>query len=248
MRTLHGLYSPELGNVRDLHVYLPPSYHDGDQRYPVLYLQDGQNLFDPALSFAGAWGADVAADSAARLGLEVILVGVSNTGGERVHEYSPFVDPRVGGGKGERYLAFLVRTVKATVDGMFRTLPGRLHTGIGGASMGGLIALYAFFRNPQVFGWASVQSPAFWFAGGAIFDYVAAAHHVPGRLFLDVGPREGEGTLRNARRMRDLLLAKGYALDETLRYVEDRQGRHHEAAWGRRLKRALPFLLEAEGR
>jgi predicted alpha/beta superfamily hydrolase len=244
VRTIEDVYSAELGNRRDLHVYLPPGYDRSDARYPVLYVQDGQNLFDDALSFAGAWGAGLAADSAARLGYECIIVGVSNVGPARIDEYSPFIDLRLGGGKGERYLAFLVRTVKPLIDREFRTRAGREHTLIGGASMGGLLALYAFFRYPDVYGAASVQSPALWFAGGAIFDYVDAAPFYPGRIYLDVGRREGEGTLRNAKRMCALLAGKGYVEHETLTWAEDARGAHHESDWGRRLKKALPFLLE----
>ena len=246
LQTIAAVHSPELGNVRDVHVYLPPSYFDGAARYPVVYLQDGQNLFDPRLSFAGAWGADAAADAAARLGYEAILVGVSNVGYARVDEYSPFVDRRVGGGQGERYLAFLIRTVKARIDREFRTRPGRNDTVIGGASMGAVIALYAYFRHPEVFGRAAVQSPALWFASGAMFDYIDAVPLVPGRIFLDVGRREGVQTLRNARRLRDSLLLKGFVARKTLHWVEDRAGTHHEYAWGKRLKKALPFLLERE--
>ncbi len=242
MVRLAGLWSPELGNRRDVWVYLPPSYDEGG-RFPVVYLQDGQNLFDDRLSFAGAWGADLAADASARLGFEALLVGVANTNEHRVHEYSPFRDARVGGGRGERYLQFLAGTVKPRIDREFATRPERDATAIGGASMGGLIALYGFFRLPEVFGRASVQSPALWFAGGAIFDYVTAAAPPPGRVFLDCGGREGAGTLRNARRMRDLLERKGYLPGRTLRWLEHPAGTHHEHAWGRRLKRALPFLL-----
>ena len=244
VQIIRGVHSPELGNARDLHVYLPPGYADGDERYPVVYLHDGQNLFDDALSFAGAWGAADAADAAARLGYPAIVVGVSNVGAARVDEYSPFVDPRIGGGEGERYLAFLVRTVKARVDATFRTRADRDHTIIGGASMGALISLFAFFRHPDVFGRVAVQSPAFWFAHEAVFDYVEACPLLPGRIFLDVGRREGESTLRNARRMYQLLTAKGYLPDQTIRFVEDRFGAHHEVSWGRRLRKALPFLLE----
>ena len=248
LQIIAAVHSPELGNTRDLHVYLPPGYEQAATRYPVVYLQDGQNLFDPRLSFAGAWGADVAADAAARLGYEAILVGVSNVGYARVDEYSPFVDRRVGGGQGERYLAFLIRTVKMRIDREFRTHTGREHTVIGGASMGGLIALYAYFRHPEVFGRAAVQSPALWFANGAVLDYIAAVPSIPGRIFLDVGRREGKETLRNARQLRDALLSKGFSKRETLHWVEDRAGAHHEYAWGRRLKKALPYLLEPETR
>jgi predicted alpha/beta superfamily hydrolase len=248
VRTITGVQSPELGNSRDLHIYLPPDYESSELRYPVLYMQDGQNLFDHHLSFSGAWGANDAADAAARLGYPLIIVGVSNIGESRINEYSPFVDPDVGGGHADRYLAFLLDQVKTRIDGDFRTLADRDNTVIGGSSMGGLLSLYAFFRHPDVFGAASVQSPALWFAGGAMFDYVKAARWHPGRIYLDVGRREGDATLQNARRIRRQLLSKGYVHDRTLKWVEDWRGNHHEFAWGRRLKKALPFLLELEHR
>ena len=248
MEVVHGVYSPGLGNTRDLHVYLPPSYDDDESvRYPVVYLHDGQNLFDARLSFAGAWEADAAADASARLGHEAILVGVANTAEGRIGEYTPFRDARLGGGDADRYLLYIIRTVKPSIDRRYRTRTGREQTLIGGSSLGGLVSLYAFFRFPEFFGGASVQSPSLWYAGGAIFDYVAAAPWYPGRIFLDVGRHEGEGTLRNARRMHEMLLSKGYEPDRTLCWIEDRAGRHHESAWGRRLKRALPFLLTDTG-
>ncbi|HYV95842.1 MAG TPA: alpha/beta hydrolase-fold protein [Gemmatimonadaceae bacterium] len=245
IETIAGVRSPELGNTRDLHVYLPPGYAGSASRYPVAYMQDGQNLFDPELAFAAPWNAQVAADASARLGYPLIIVGIANLGAHRVDEYSPFADRRVGGGVGDRYLVFVRDRVKAMIDREYRTLPGREHTIIGGASMGGLIALYAYFRFPEVFGRACVQSPALWFAEGAFFDYVDAATYVPGRIFLDVGRREGVQTLYNARRLRDALHARGFVEGDSLRWIEDRVGAHDERAWGRRLKRALPFLLES---
>jgi predicted alpha/beta superfamily hydrolase len=105
------------------------------------------------------------------------------------------------------------------------------------------VSLYAFFREPSVFGFAGAMSPALWFGEGKIFPSVEAAPYVRGRLYLDVGTREGVNTLNNARAMRDLLVRKGYRLGEDLMWVEDRGGVHNEAAWGGRLRKALPFLL-----
>jgi predicted alpha/beta superfamily hydrolase len=244
--SIESVHSLELGNSRDLHIYLPPEYDASEQRYPVMYMQDGQNLFDHHLSFSGAWGANDAADAAARLGYPLIIVGISNVGEARINEYSPFIDPDVGGGQADRYLTFVLNDVKTRIDREFRTLADPDNTVIGGSSMGGLLALYAFFRHGDVFGAASVQSPALWFAGGAMFDYVKAAAWHPGRIYLDVGRREGAATLHNARRIRRQLLNKGYVHNKSLKWVEDWVGTHHEFAWGRRLKKALPFLLELE--
>src|SRR5437762_13470960 len=101
---LPSVPSPELDNRRDLYIYVPAAPARGDSRYPVIYMQDGQNLFDPALSFAGTWGLKTALAWASRRGFQAIVVGIPNLGAARINEYTPFVDPKVGGGQGERYL------------------------------------------------------------------------------------------------------------------------------------------------
>ena len=234
---LPAVHSPQLDNRRDLYVYVPAAPARGDRRYPVIYMQDGQNLFDPALSFAGTWGVDEALRWASGRGLDAIVVGIPNLGAARMAEYNPFVEA------GERYLDFVAHTVKPLVDAQFPTLPDRRHTGIAGSSMGGLISLYAFFRHADVFGFAAALSPSLWFADGALLELVAGAPRVPGRLYLDVGMREGDQTVALARRLRDLLLATGYEPRRDFRWVEDKDGVHHESAWGRRFRKALPFLL-----
>ncbi len=228
---------------RELRVYLPPSYDDSERRYPVLYIQDGQNLFDPKESFAGSWRVDLAMDWAAARGHEGIAVGVPNAGGERISEYSPFDGPDGAEGRGEEYVGFLAQVVKPLIDSRFRTSPERESTGVVGSSMGGLISLFAFFARPDAFGVAGSLSPSLWFAERAIFGRLEPAPFHPGRIYLDVGRLEGAETLADARRMRDLLQAKGYEPGRLLRFVEDRAGRHEEAAWSRRFRTALPFLL-----
>jgi predicted alpha/beta superfamily hydrolase len=228
---------------RELSVYLPPSYATTDRSYPVLYMQDGQNLFDPALSYAGSWCVDLALNRAARRGLEAIAVGVPNAGEERIAEYNPFPGPGSPDAQGEPYLDYLVGSVKQLVDRSFRTLPGRESTGIVGSSMGGLISLFAFFRRPDIFGIVGALSPSLWFADRAIFDVAKTAPFRPGKVYLDVGRREGAATIADARGLRDLLEANGYQADRELRYVEDRSGTHQESAWRRRFRSAVAFLL-----
>src|SRR6059036_809496 len=236
---LPSVHSPQLDNRRDLYIYVPAAPALGGTGYPVIYMQDGQNLFDPALSFAGTWGVDKALTWASRCGLDAIVVGIPNMADARIAEYNPF------GEAGDRYLDFVTHTVKSIVDAQFPTLPDRRHTGIAGSSMGGLISLYAFFRYSDSFGFAAALSPSLWFADGALLDLVARAPREPGggRLYLDVGLREGEQTVALARRLRELLLAKGYEPRRDFRWVEDKNGVHHESAWGRRFRQALPFLL-----
>ena len=243
VETIEGVESPELGNRRDLYVYLPGSYTRFRGRYPVMYMQDGQNLFDPARSFAGSWLVHETMDWAAGRGIEGIIVGIPNMGAARLAEYSPFTDAKMGGGEGDAYLEFVTKTVKSLIDARYRTLPDRRHTGITGSSLGGLISLYGFFRHPDTFGFAGVLSPALWFAQKAIVPFVAGAPYVPGKVYLDVGTEEGARTVADTREMRDLLIAKGYQPGRDLRYVEDIGGRHEEAAWARRFYEAIPFLL-----
>ena len=247
LELLPDVLSPQLRNERDLLVYLPASHGEGDRRFPVLYMHDGQNLFDPATSFAGEWQVDETMAAASLQGLEAIVVGVPNMREKRMNEYSPFDGADWGPGRGDAYVDFLATTVKPLVDRRFRTLPDRRHTGVAGSSMGGLISLYAFFSRPDVFGFTAVMSPSLWLNDEAIFPVVKAAPFVPGRIYLDVGRLEGERHVENVRRLRDLLAAKGYQDGVDLRWLEDEVGQHTEAAWAYRFRAALPYLLGAQG-
>ena len=240
---LDGVYSPELDNERDILVSLPGGHATGERRYPVIYMHDGQNLFDPATSFSGSWNVDVAMAEVSLDGLGAIVVGIPNMGAERLAEYAPFEHPRLGGGRGDLYVEFLVNTVKPLVDSRYFTVPDREHTGIAGSSMGGLISLYAFFRYPSVFGFAGVLSPSLWLTEAKMFSFIESAPFSPGKLYLDVGDLEGQRHVDKALRLRDLLLEKGYTLGEDLMWVEEEFGVHHESAWARRFRDALPFLL-----
>jgi predicted alpha/beta superfamily hydrolase len=260
IKIAQNVTSPQLNNKRDILVYLPPSYDSGSTHYPVLYMQDGYNLFDEATSYIGEWHVDETMEQlAATENLEAIIVGIPSMGKDRLAEYSPFVDKKYGGGKGEAYLAFLVDTLKPLVDHSFRTLPNKQHTGIFGSSMGGLIALYGFFQFPAVFGFAGIMSPSLWFANQAIFEYVENALFQQGKIYLDAGTREMGGhwpdqtILRGrsrryygrVRHMKRLLVKKGYRPTRDLLHVEDVGGEHNEAAWATRLPNAIRFFLGA---
>lgn len=258
IRILRDLESPQLGNRRDLLVYLPPSYAESDRRYPVIYMNDGQNLFDAATSYAGEWHVDETMEMLARQGYEAIIVGIPNIGERRFHEYIPFASPELQEVQGEEYVAFIADTVKPIIDRDFRTRPAREATGIAGSSLGGLISLYAYFRRPEVFGLAGVFSPAFRWGKQGAYPFVSQAAFSPGKIYMDVGTSEGVGLtdtrrgqrsfafqyLRHVRRMDELLRRKGYRPGENLRYVEEEDGVHHESAWARRLPDALRFLLK----
>jgi predicted alpha/beta superfamily hydrolase len=243
-RVFARVWSPQLENERDIDVFLPPSYARTRRRYPVIYMQDGQNLADPERAFAGTWDLLRALDNLAAQGLEVIVVGIPNSGAERLREYSPFADARHGGGGGDAYLAFVERTLKPLIDRRVRTRPEREATGIFGSSMGGLISLYAFFRAPETFGFVGAMSPSLWFGGRAIIDYVERDGRPPGRIYVDAGTEEGAGTVRDASQLATVLEHKGYVPGESMLFTAVEGGRHEEAHWAERLAPALQFLLK----
>jgi isoamylase len=244
VRVLASVHSPELDNTRDIHVYLPPGYEECDDRYPVIYMHDGQNLFDQATAYIREWQVDETMEELSRNGYPAIVVGIPNRGHNRIDEYSPFPDPKQGGGKGHQYLSFIVDTLKPRIDQEFRTLPDRIHTGVMGSSMGGLISLYAYFQHRDVFGFAGVMSPSLWFADRAIVEFVREAPMALGTIYMDVGRLEGPDELVDFRRMCALLIDKGYRPGGDLLCIEEPMAEHTEPAWTGRLHAALRFLLE----
>jgi predicted alpha/beta superfamily hydrolase len=243
VRQVAGVKSPQLGNERDVLVYLPPSYRTSGRHYPVVYMHDGQNLFDPETSFAGEWGVDDTMERLAQEGLEAIVVAIPNMGGTRCDEYSPWIDARAGGGRGDEYLAFVVDTLKPRIDRRFRTRRERDATGIMGSSMGGLISLYGFLRYPSVFGFCGGMSPSLWFADRAIFGVVAGVQRWYGRIYLDVGTAEGARHVHNTQQMFRLLQRRcPYPRDQIWCLIEP-DAPHNEAAWAARFETAIRFLL-----
>jgi predicted alpha/beta superfamily hydrolase len=238
------IWSPQLRNRRGVDVYLPDGYaEDERRRHPVVYLQDGQNLSDPSIAFGGnTWRLAEGLGWLHHRGIDPIVVGVHNTGAQRLREYSPFPDPRHGGGDGDRYIRFLVDTLKPRIDSAYRTHRDRGNTVIGGSSMGGLISLFAFFRRPSPFGHAVVMSPSIWFGSREILRFVERARFTRGRMYVDCGTAEGAGTLRDARALVRLLRRRGYKRD-TLRFVAAEGHQHREADWAWRLPSALEFVL-----
>jgi len=227
---------------------VPPGYDESDARYPVLYLQDGQNLFDPATAYGGQdWCADLTADVLTTAGeIEpVMLVGVYNTGVRRISEYTPTRDPaRRKGGKGDRYAQMLARELKPFIDSHYRTRKNE--AGVGGSSLGGLVALEAALLYPRVFGKAAVLSPSVWWDRRSILDlvrkYRAASRP---RIWLDAGTDEGdrpEEVVEDLRLLRDALVEQGWESGKTLLYAEIEGAGHNERAWGARFAAVLKGL------
>ena len=240
-----------LRNRRDLIVYLPPGYHEQPSRaYPVLYLHDGQNLFDGATSFIPGmdWHVGQTADLLIYEGRvePLIIVGLYNAGKQRLGEYTPTRAPKLGGGRANRYAKFLLEEVRPFVQSQYRVAEGAERTGIGGSSLGGLVSLYLGLRLPRIFGRIAALSPSVWWNERVILRFVAAAPvHPHPRIWLDAGTREGGRTVEDVERFRDVLLSKGWLLERDLHYERVEGAEHNEAAWAQRVGPFLQFLFPA---
>jgi predicted alpha/beta superfamily hydrolase len=239
-----------LRNQRDLIVYTPPGYLEESQRhFPVLYLQDGQNLFDGATSFIPGqdWHVAQTADGCiSALAVEpLIIVGMYNTKA-RVREYTPTHVPKLGGGRADRYAKFLIEEVKPFVDREYRALSGSRHTGIGGSSLGGLVSLYVGLTHPAIFGKIAALSPSVWWNQLVIRRFVHSMDVEPRPcIWLDIGTREGPRTVHDVERFRDVLVEKGWRLEQDLHYELVEGAQHNEAAWAQRVGPFLRFLYPA---
>jgi len=247
---------PQLGGrTRRVWIYLPPDYATARRkRYPVIYMHDGQNVFDAATSFAGSeWGVDETLDSLFRRGDPgAIVVAVDHGGTHRLDEYNPWkaADPRYGGGEGRAYAEFLVHTLKPYIDARYRTRPGRRDTGIVGSSMGGLISLYAALAYPDVFGRAGVFSCACWIARPDVMALVRAAtprRSAAPRLYFVVGGQEtpDDEPVADQDTIVRVLRAAGFPASAiTARTVEE--GKHTESFWRREFPAGYRWLFRRD--
>lgn len=230
---------------------MPPGYHESSERYPVLYLQDGQNLFDPATAFLGQdWHADITTDHLIVRGAiePLILVGIYNSGVRRVSEYTPTRSARTRkGGKADRYAEMLAREIKPFIDHEYRTRKAARHNGVGGSSLGALASLVAGFKYPRVFGKLAIMSPSVWWDNRVIVPMAASYNSkVRPRIWLDAGTEEGDSpreTLEDLRLLRDTLIARGWNDGVDLKYRELQGAGHNEAAWASRLPDVLKYLF-----
>jgi len=243
---VYNFSSPQLGNTRTLRIYLPPSYGQNPlKRYPVLYMHDGQNLFEAATAFGGVeWQVDETSNNLMNNGQmdEVLVVGVDNGGSNRIYEYTPCCDPQYGGGGADVYERFLLETVKPYIDQNYRTLPGNKNTALLGSSLGGLVSTYIARRHPEVFSKSGGMSSSFWWNGEALTKQVeASTTKVPVNFYIDAGT-SSDG-LTETTRMRDALVADGYVQGKDLYYYVAQGAGHNEASWAARLNIPLTYLF-----
>jgi predicted alpha/beta superfamily hydrolase len=254
----HRAFSSKvLGNRRDVLVYLPPGYWRSlGRRYPVLYLHDGQNVFDAATSFAGVeWSVDETAQRLIRQKeIEpLIIVGVANVGEDRIHEYAPtagVIEPDDHPKKRSRGLAgiygkFLIEELKPFIDKKYRTKPEAEFTGLGGSSLGGLATLAIGVIFSETFSRLMVMSPSVWWDDFSILRLLGFLDQKPSlKIWLDMGT--GEPAWEQVRELRAALIDRGWKLDVDLKYLEVKGAGHNEAAWAQRVEPALRFLFPAQ--
>jgi predicted alpha/beta superfamily hydrolase len=237
-----------LGVKRRVWVYLPPSYDaEPERRFSVLYLQDGQNVFDGATAFLAGreWQADETAERLIeqRRIEPLIIVAVDNGGERRIDEYTPAPDAKDQGGGADIYGRMLVEELKPWIDGTYRTRTGREDTAIGGSSLGALASLWVGLSHADTFGAIAALSPSVWWDDGYILRFIESLPEKPKtRIWTDVGTEEAGHAVADARRLRDALVARGWREGVDLRYVEDEGARHDESAWAKRLPEVLEFL------
>jgi len=237
---------------RMVRVWLPPGYDRGKERYPVVYVHDGQNFFDPGGPF-GSWSADKLAEEEMKAGQvrPAILVAVDNTP-DRVREYLPPPDvvpkgrPAEGEvGRADLYARYLLAVVKPYVERVYRTQPGRENTLVLGSSMGGVVSHYLLEKHGAVFGAAGVFSPAYW-ASPKFFAESLKKPMPKGRIYLDMGTREGRSYWPDVIRIYQSWVAGGAVILGDLWFQPGIRAEHNEKAWKERLPAAWRFLLPPE--
>lgn len=250
-------FMPQLNRSRRIWLYLPPDYENSGKSYPVLYMQDGQNVFDAATSFAGEWEVDESLNQLFDQGDEgVIVVAIDNGGASRIDEYSPWENPSYGGGDGGAYVDFIVETLKPYIDENYRTKPQREFTGIMGSSLGGLISFYAAIERQDIFSKVGALSTSFWFADEVYTHVATTGKEADMRIYMIAGELEGSGggQVEDMNAMYNTLLGAGFSEEEVVA-VSHADGQHSEWYWAREFPDAYVWLygaqttgLEASGR
>ncbi len=238
-------YMPQLDRNRRIWIYLPPHYETSGETYPVLYMHDGQNLFDQYTSFSGEWEVDESLNNLAEEGYQVpIVIGIDNGGAERINELTPWENEEYGGGDGELYIDFIIETFKPYVDENYRTQAGRESTGIMGSSLGGLISHYGALKYQDVFSKAGIFSPSYWFSDSVWAFTNEMGKQQSMKIYQMAGGQESTSTVPNMQAMNDTLSALGFGSHELFIKVVP-NGQHNEALWRSQFSEAYLWLFSA---
>jgi predicted alpha/beta superfamily hydrolase len=241
---LEPMAMPGLNRQRIIRVYLPPGYENNTRRYPVLYMHDGQNLFDNASAYAGEWGVDETMEALAKSqGLDVIVVGIDNGQEKRLNELSPWTNKRFGNAEGKQYVNFMVTVLKPYVDKHYRTLADREHTAIMGSSMGGFMSHYAIHQYSGVFGMAGIFSPSYWYSSEVFKHTKQNPTPASAKIYLMMGGEEGNEAIDGIKRMTNLLKAQKHPAENLYSEVVP-GGEHNEKFWRSEFPKAVTWLFK----
>jgi predicted alpha/beta superfamily hydrolase len=253
VETHRGFQSRFLTGERSVHVWLPPGYaRHPRNRYPVLYLHDGQNVFDPETAFVRGqhWQAAESANALVKEGQvdPLVIVAIDNAGEARIDEYTPTRSAQISrGGDADRYAQMMLAELLPFVAARYRVRAGPRYTALGGSSLGGLLTLYVGMRHPEVFGKLAIMSPSLWWDDRAILRMMASYPMRPRpRIWLDTGTEEAStprASTLDARALRRILSRQGWRNGRNLMYYEDQGGGHNEGAWAHRFPMMLRFLF-----
>lgn len=235
-----SLNVPQLDTEKKIWVYLPISYNTSEKSYPVIYMHDGQNLFDAKLSYAGEWKVDDYLDTLSEN--ESIIVGLAHGNEKRINELTPYAHEKYGGGKGVAYLDFIIKNLKPYIDNTYRTKTSSASTTIFGSSLGGLMSFYAVIKYPDIFGKAGVFSPAFWI-NQEIYELVKSNPIQPSsKFFFLVGTEEGKSMVPDMEKMITLLKSKGMKPNQIQSKIIE-GGKHNETLWANHFPEAYQWLM-----
>lgn len=242
-----SFFMPQLNRNRRIWLYLPPDYFTSTKHYPVLYMKDGQNLFDNQTSFSGEWQVDETLNTLFNQGdYGAIVVGIDNGGGERLNEYSPWVNPQYGGGQGDAYMAFVAETLKPYIDENFRTRPEPEMNALIGSSMGALIATYGACEYPNAFRKIGSFSPAYWFALTPLTTYISSVPNLnQHRVYFVAGQNESSTMVPNITTIRTTMQNNGLTTNNTFTKI-DANGTHSESYWRNEFGAAYQWLFMEE--
>jgi predicted alpha/beta superfamily hydrolase len=238
-------FMPQLNRTRKIWIYFPPDYETSGIKYPVLYMHDGQNLFDVLTSFSGEWEVDETLNSLAEQGKRVpIVVGIDNGGNDRIAEYTPWSNPEYAGGDGDKYMQFIIKTLKPYIDEHYRTLTDRENTGIIGSSLGGLISHYGSLKYQETFSKAGLFSPSYWYTDSVWTFTHDTGKNLNMRFFQLCGTNESAGMVGEMKRMNDSLVSIGFGQENIFNKIVT-GGQHNENLWRESFGEAYLWLFES---
>ncbi len=241
---LSDFFMPQLNRSRNIWVYTPPDYQSNPKKkYPVLYMHDGQNMFDAKTSFSGEWSVDESLNTLFKAGDQgAIVVGIDNGDADRIAEYTPWANSKYGGGEGSKYIDFIVETLIPYINANYRTLNTRESTGIMGSSLGGLISFYGGIKFQNTFGKIGVFSPSFWFTDDIYTFAKTTGFKQNTRMFFLAGAKEDSTLTSKVNEMHKLLRQKAFNANE-IKIVVKEDGQHSEWFWKREFPAAYQWLF-----